>query len=581
MADLHHGSPSTQPLPGSWWGPGGAGRPSTPAVENPRFRQSDTAAEKAYAHPVGYRALAYFVLAEKFVVAMAEPGAPKPSYAHQEGAGKLSSRIEPRAAAQPPAVARTAPSRNPKAPLPPRVSQADAAEAVKAFSSGVIDTIEPESVHTKVASPTNAPPALPSRPASAEAESVGGMPKEFEKALEQLQRRREASSGVVPPPPTSSMRAVDFESALAQLQRQRETGAPAPPPPPSSRKSLSGVSPSDHLSDASRPKMASIPSVKDLGKDLKPLVSPSPSERPPAPQPGVNSITAPLASMGLKPGGSSLAPSRAPSPLAVVSGASLRLSMPDKTSPMAQRPLPPATAESSPLALPLPTPSSRSVPPAPLSSRPPAGRTPSPAAGGSTSPYERAFRQWSSPSIVPLDDPSSSEPVTYQVYTAEDVARGRGPMRSMAAVPVRPKESLAKRIGLAAIGIVVVALTAAAVIAVSTEEPKRSTTSASTASAASTEEPAEAPPDEPAPIPSVITIGDPIDDVDEPEPAPKAASPTPKAASPAPKAASPTPTPSTPAATNTPSPKPKAKAGAPAPPASLKAIAPPPNPYGN
>lgn len=496
-------------------------------------------------------------------MAMAEPGPPKSSHAHLEGAKKLASRIEPRAASQPPAVARTAP-RHPKAPLPPRVSQADKAEVAPAPTSGIIDTIEPESVHTKVPTPApNAPAAaLPGgkllEDDEPEMPTAAVMPKDFQKALEQLQRRREASNSVVPPPPASSARAVDFDSALAQLQRQRETGAPAPAPPPSTGRA----------SSAPRPKMASIPSVKDLGKDLKPLAAPAaPPSEPASGQPAVpatTSITAPLSTLGLKPGsGPPLSPLRTPSPLAIVSGASLRLSMPEKTSPMAQAPLQPApAAESSPLALPFPTPS-KSVPPAPLSSRPAAGarRSFPAAAGGPGAAYERAFRQWSSPSVVPIDEPPTGEPVTFQVYTAEDVATGRRPMRSMAAIPVQPKKSLGVRIGLGLLGGVIVLLTAAAVIAVSTEEPKRTTS----ASSASLEDPPEVPSIPSNPVPSTITIGDPVDPVDEID----------ETTSSAP--AAPTKT-TAPASTVTAKPKPKVS---PAPPSSLKGIAPPPNPYGN
>src|SRR5690606_32557220 len=69
------------------------------------------------------KTLACFVLAVIFVMAMAEIGAPKAAL--QEG-GKLASRIEPRSDAKPshrpPAGAQAIPVRNPKAPLPPRVS---------------------------------------------------------------------------------------------------------------------------------------------------------------------------------------------------------------------------------------------------------------------------------------------------------------------------------------------------------------------------------------------------------------------------------------------------------------------------
>lgn len=516
-------------------------------------------------------------------MAMAEPGPPKSSHAHLKDAGKLASRIEPRAALQPPAVARTAP-RNPKAPLPPRVLQADKAEVAPAPTSGIVDTIEPESVHRKVLTPAPKASAVampagdlleddgPDRemptvavmPAGdpleddgpdREMPTVAVMPKDFQKAFEQLQRRSEASNAVVPPPPpASSAMAVDFESALAQLQRQRETGAPPPPPQPSTGRA----------SNAPRPKMASIPSVKDLGKDLKPLaaLAAPPSEPASGPTvPATKSITAPLSTSGLKPGsGAPLSPLRTPSPFAIVSGASLRLSMPEKTSPMAGAPLqPPPAADSSPLALPLPAPS-KPVPPSPLSSRPPGARKFSPANPGEA--YERAFRHWSSPSIVPIDDSSTGEPVTFQVYTAEDVATGRRPMRSMVVAPVKPKTSLGVKIGLGLLGGVIVLLTAAAVIAVSTEEPKRTTT----ASSASAENPPEAPSFSLEPIPSTITIGDPVDEIEDTTlSAPTATTKT-----------------TTPASTATATAKPKQKpAVTPAPPSSLKEVAPPPNPYGN
>jgi flagellar protein FliO/FliZ len=242
-----------------------------------------------------------------------------------------------------------------------------------------------------------------------------------------------------------------------------------------------------------------------------------PAAQEPAPQ------EPPRSELGLKPGTAPLSALRTPSPLAIVGG-SLRLQ--------------PSTAPSKP------------------SSRPPSPKSVAPPAGGPPVQYERAFRQWSeAPSRPP--EVASAEPVTFQVYTTEDIAKGRGPMRSLvAAEPVRKKSSLLVRLGLGLLGLGVVAFTTLAVIAVSTEEPH-----APPPPVAKAVTPPPVP--EPPAAPSVITIGDPIEEL----PATPAPSAMPSAA--------PAPTPVIA------KPRPRTSVAPPPPPAaSLQKFAPPPNPYG-
>ncbi|MBX3209659.1 MAG: hypothetical protein KF764_31790 [Labilithrix sp.] len=487
-------------------------------------------------------------------MAMAEPGTPKSARQEpalsREGGAKLVSRIESRPASSqaPPAGARAIPTRNPKAPLPPRVSHADPLEVAGVpSSSGVIEprrpTLSPESPRV---SPSK-PPALPTARASQaprppppalsgreDAETAAALPNDVQHALAQLQRPRDPG--------------VDPAHALAQLQRQRESGAPAPPPPPASRPSLAG------------------PETQRLGADSpRRLASASPLQPV---VPSTKSITSPLGALNLKPGGAPLSAGRTPAPMAIVSGSSLRINGGPERPMMPSRP--PTNEAFVPPAIPMPYPApastmkglAPSVPPSAPSSRPVTGPVPwtpssppatssgAPSAGGPPASYERAFRQWSSPAIE--EAPGPGGPVTFQVYTAQDISTGRGPVRSPPAVAPEPKKaSLGLRIGMIVTGSIVVLLTAAAVVAVSTEDPKRP--APSTNVAVTTETPSVV--SAPEPPPSTISIGDPVDDSE----------PTPTAA---------------PAPTVTLKAKPKASAAQPAP-SSLKSIAPPPNPYGN
>lgn len=514
---------------------------------------------------------------------MAEPGAPKS--AHQEPAlsreagVKLVSRIEPRPASQvPPAGARAVSPRNPKAPLPPRVSLPDAAEAASApASSGVIapraPALSPESMRAPASKPPPLPPARASQaprpplPSLREREGEGvALPNELQQALAHIQKRDAAG---------------DPAQALAQLQRQRELGAPAPPPP-ASRPALGGPE-TQRLGGAESPRglVSAAPTVRDARAGV--LHAPT-LESPAAPiqpvVPSTTSITAPFGALNLKPG-ASLSAGRMPTPMAIVGGSSLRPGGGPPERPM--MPSRPPTNEAfvpPPPAMGYPAPSTKDLAPAPPaapSSRPDTANKPwapaqpvshggehraasafPPPAGGPPASYERAFRQWSSPGIMTDDAPNAGGPVSFQVYTAQDISVGRGPVRSPPqAAPEPKKASLALRIGMVAIGSFIVLLTAAAVVAVSTEEPKRSPASASVAANAPEVAPAPAPPE-----PSTISIGDPVDETApavEPAPAPEPA----------------------PAVRAVAGGKPKPRASTSAAPSGLKAIAPPPNPYGN
>lgn len=529
------------------------------------------------------------MLAVIFVMAMAEPGAPKsahqePALSRETGVNPVS-RIEPRSAPQAPlAGARAIPPRNPKAPLPPRVSLPDAAEAAGApSSSGVIaprrPSISPESARAPASKPPPLPPARqasrPPLPSMRERDAAdAALPSELQQALAHIHKRDAA---------------VDPAQALAQLQRQREIGAPAPPPPPASRPALGGPE-TQRLGGAESPRglVSAAPTIRDArvaglepGGHAPTLESPAASVSPVVPS--TKSITAPFGALNLKPGTAPLSAGRTPTPMAIVGGSSLRSGGAPPERPTT--PSRPPTNEAfvpPPVAMGYPAPASTTkglapVPPAAPSSRPDTASKPwapaqpasggdprasgsafPPPAGGPPASYERAFRQWSSPGIVTDDAPGAGGPVSFQVYTAQDISIGRGPVRSPPKAALEPKKaSLGLRIGMVAIGSFVVLLTAAAVVAVSTEEPKRSPASASVAAP-----PIEAPADlaPPETSPSTISIGDPVDD-----PAP---------------AAEPFPEP-TPAARTAASAKPKPRATSSAAPSGLKAIAPPPNPYGN
>jgi hypothetical protein len=561
--------------------------------------------------------------------------APKTAVSREEP-GKLASRAPKRSAAElsrvearlnQPVVMGGNAARNSKAPLAPRASSPDLSELATnptnqhhhqnrppaPSSSGVIDTIEPESFADdeadirrtvrKTSSQNSYPPPRPDggdspTNGSSSAASARG---DFQKALSQLpgQSRLNPVPSSPPSAPAGSNRAPETRRMIASEM-----------PPPVAVTSAG----------APRSKAPSIPSVRDLVQNVRPVMA----SQPPPPGhasslnavtevlgtavpnnlPPTKSITAPFGGMmmspspsssgpnpnnalGLKPGtGSPLAPIRTPNPMAIVGGSSLRINSPAKSmqpmQPMRPTgPPPPDVFQPSPLSPPSAGGSSSPLafggntsksmppqhPPAP-SSRP----STKPVAGGPPVQYERAFRQWSSPAIEEAPPPNG--PVTFQVYTAQDVATGRRPLRSMPAIDVQPtkKQSPLVKVGLGVLGLIVVALTAAAVIAVSTEDPKKPAVTTSAA-------PPPPPPPlaDPAPPPSTITIGDGPDD-----PGGSAASATPPATPPAAttgggggggvkpgiiKKAQPS------------QPRDPSSASPPAP-SGLKNIAPPPNPYG-
>ncbi len=353
------------------------------------------------------------------------------------------------------------------------------------------------------------------------------------------------------------------------------TSAPvmAPPPVAASNRPAAVVPP---------PAPSSRPGSKD------PLV-PGPS-RAPGPMATISAVPTPPSS---RPRGSDPlvpGPSRAPAPMAVI-GASARPptadpfptgsnrgALPTFTGPQPNRPpmpdalvpggrpsqAPTGRGSTHDFASTVPMPPGPFVPPVAASNRPPGaqgspGAAFAPPAGGPPGQYERAFRQWSSPSLPPQQE-AAGDQVSFQVYTPEDI--GRGPMRSMAAISSPPprKTSVGLRLLGALIGIVVVALTGAAVIAVSTEEPARPRPVV--APSASAVETAATPP--PAPTPTTITIGDPID-----PPAGSATAPPTVTAAPIVPAPAPTPAPA---------PKPRVRPTATG---GGGGVAPPPNPYGD
>lgn len=172
-------------------------------------------------------------------------------------------------------------------------------------------------------------------------------------------------------------------------------------------------------------------------------------------------------------------------------------------------------------------------------------------------PYERAFRQWSSPNITEAPDEGAKGPVSFQVYTAQDVASGRGPMRSIAPVEIEPKKSnVGMRLLMVVVGLAVVALTAAAVYAVSTDDPKKPAPAVITPAPQPTPTP-KAP--EPPPGPTVLTFGN---------DAPPSTTTTTATAAPVPSA------PAAPSAKK-PAPRPSTPRGV-----VPSILAPPPNPYG-
>ena len=200
----------------------------------------------------------------------------------------------------------------------------------------------------------------------------------------------------------------------------------------------------------------------------------------------------------------------------------------------------------------------RSFMPASALARPAtASKSFSPTAGGPPQQYERAFRQWSSPNITEAPEAAPAvgqPPVSFQVYTAKDVASGRGPMRSIAPPDFTPKKSsVALRFGMVLLAALILALTAAAVIAVSTEDPKKPVPAPTSAP----------PPPAPLPVepskPTVMSIGD-----DPPAPPTSSATAVPTA----------TGAPVSPAVKRSILRPPSRTTNAPSP------VAPPPNPYG-
>lgn len=168
--------------------------------------------------------------------------------------------------------------------------------------------------------------------------------------------------------------------------------------------------------------------------------------------------------------------------------------------------------------------------------------------------HDHAFRGWSqsSPSLGPQPEIAPAEnasgPLTYQVYTPQDLARPISLSRGEISVP--KGTSLGLKICMLLLGVCVVFGTAAAIIAVSSDDapaPKPATRAASTASAAPVE---TAPPV--VPVSTVVT--------------------PPPMASTAP--AEPPPAASAPSSTST-TKKPRSGAA----PSALKGVTPPPNPY--
>ena len=438
-----------------------------------------------------------------------------------------------------------------------------------------------------------------------DAETEAISPHDYHAALERLKAQRTSGAPAPPPPATTrdQPREPDPVSALAQLTAQRMSGAPAPAPPgrngsipppalgngmsgfsgrngsipPPIGNGVAGTGPNRPLSnaaaneipsardlamnvgrrsmiDAKPPSSASVPpppppTAADDASVLERLLGGSPSTPPNPMNPmnptGGNTASFPRPQMASVPPGV-LSPQRTPAPIAVGGKAGGLLiatdrpgSMPPsgfgvqvKTSPSAQMPMRPSMPSRPPGAI---GPGLRSTPP--------------PALGpsGSTPPRQYDFKRWSSPEISEM--PSDGSPVTFQVYTAQDVAQGRGPMRSMPMIDAQQTasgSSVAMKVGLAIVGGIIVLLTAAAVIMASTDEPKKPapppepTVSAPVSAALA--------PEEPAPAPTVIVIGDP--------------------------------NPPAPVEDPTPTKKPKGTGGGGGTGGGAKSVTPPPNPYG-
>ena len=164
------------------------------------------------------------------------------------------------------------------------------------------------------------------------------------------------------------------------------------------------------------------------------------------------------------------------------------------------------------------------------------------------------MRRFSQPAIEEIDDGPAPPDLSYQVYKPGTPVRPSA--KSLEAIEVPPKTSVALRVCLVLLGLCVVFGTAAAVIAVSSDDAPKVVAPPAASIAppvVSTTAPIiEPPPPEPVPTP-IVTVS-------EPEPAPE---PPPAGGG-----------------TTTSKPKPKASTTTPPPPASLKNIAPPPNPYG-
>lgn len=515
--------------------------------------------------------------------------------------------------------------RNPKAPLPPRLSQPDGYEVQSrpppsgSGASGVREQIEPEGFFEDAQDETR--PALQDEAKKAiemanarrkslapiidkDAETAAMMPNDYQKALDRLkaQRASQAPPPISQPPPPSVPPAdkttrdrpreerSDPAFALAQLTAQRAsqppmqrpmTGPAFTPTGPSMARPTpnpNGTGPNRPLSMESA---SAIPSARDLAANLaarrslvdaKPASSPSvnpPAPPPPTddpeviksllggampPSPRVPSVdplsksggTAPmkLSELGLKPptGAMPLAPQRSPAPMAVVGKGGL----PGSGGVMVtDRPgsMPPSGFGGFPKTQP-----SAQAPARPqMPSRPPGAFGPAP--GQSAPPKQYDFKRWSSPDISEM--PNDGSPVTFQVYTAQDVAQGRKPMRSLPMIEPQKKSagSIAMKVGLAVLGGVIVLITAAAVILVSTDEPKKPDIkpvpppSASSVSLA------------PEPVPTSTVIVIPGDNTPEEPPSATTSKKPPK-------------------------PLPALKPVAAPPPANNPSVTPPPNPYG-
>ncbi|MBX3227664.1 MAG: hypothetical protein KIT84_15015 [Labilithrix sp.] len=485
--------------------------------------------------------------------------------------------------------------RNPKAPAPPRYSQPDGYEArSRAPVSSPAPRVTPEAIE-------------PEGFEEEQGETRPALGDEAKKALEIAAARRKSLSPIVEKDaPTAALNPNEFSNALAQLQRQRQAGAPAPAPPPSSRSgAVQGLQgppsqrpppgapqgpasqrppPSAGQTGANRPisikpppPQADVPDLRDLASSVRRSMASIPppiNTGPPPPPvvtddpkvisallggavPPVSSATAPMGTpaLGLKPGtGMPLAPQRTPLPIAVVGGGGGLRVQPDRPGSIPPGVNPTKTTPSA---------TAQSRPPGAMGSRPPGamGSRPPGAVHTPTGPKQYDFKRWSSPDISEM--PNDGSPVTFQVYTAQDVASGRGPMRSLPVIqPDDKKPNIGVKIALAVVGGVIVLITAAAVIMVSTDDPKHDRIAPVGSDSASPS--AEPPPPEPAPLPPGpgIVIGDPLGAAsEEPEsPAPSAKKPPKKPA---------------------PVGEPRVEPAAPKTNSGGGGVTPPPNPYGS